>query len=116
MDVSAVDIIVRPDGKVDVGSTVRLPGGQVRGQAVTMEAGNLPLFADRMEAFLAGRVSQEVDHVLGDDVIAFVYGGTDYQPVISIINLGPNRGTLWIGPEQAAALPARIRDFVAHGR
>ncbi len=110
---SSLKITVRPDQKVDIGSTYRLADGQVRGQALTLERQNLPAFADRFEEFLSGAVSSDVNHAMGNDVIAFVYGGTDYQPMLTIINLGSNRGTLWLNAEQGPGLISTVRNFVA---
>ena len=113
---SSLKITLRPDQKIDIGSSYRLADGQVRGQALTLERDNLPAFADRFEEFLRGAVSPDVNHAMGNDVVAFVYGGTDYQPILTIINLGSNRGTLWLNVEQGPDLIATVRSFVASRR
>ena len=113
---SSLKITLRPDQKIDIGSSYRLADGQVRGQALTLERDNLPAFADRFEEFLRGAVSPDVNHAMGNDVVAFVYGGTDYQPILTIINLGSNRGTLWLNVEQGPDLIATVRSFVASSR
>lgn len=109
----AWNVRYREDRKVDVASSFKLADGQTRGQALTLEEPHLAWFADRLEDFLAGKSDPMLNHAMGIDLIAFVSGGTDYAPMLTIINLGENRGTVWLGIEQGLDLLAAIRHAVA---
>ena len=56
--------------------------------------------------------SSDLTKKQGTDVISFGYGGTDDQPSVSIVNLGPHRGTLFISPDDVANLVDALHAFI----
>ena len=109
------------DGKVELVSAIKLPSGKFLRDALRLDADNLEWFAELLEAWLK-QSSKDGPFERGDDVISFLYGGTDWVPRVIVFNTGANQSSISLGansPEslmnEALELARAAREAAAKG-
>jgi hypothetical protein len=106
-------LAIRP-GVVEIATAIKLPNGKFLRDAVRLDPANLDGFADALDAWVASR-TPEGAFKQGADAMAFVFGGTDWEPRVILVNHGPNGGSLSITLDGASKLAAAARDAARRG-
>ncbi len=101
-------------GVVEIATAIKLPNGRFLRDAVRLDAAHLDGFADALDAWVASR-TPEGSFEQGADAVEFVFGGTDWEPRVILLNHGPNGGSLSTTLDGASMLAAAARDAARRG-
>lgn len=101
-------------GKVEIATAIKLPNGKFLRDAVRLDADNLVGFADALDSWNTSR-APEGSFEQGADAVAFVFGGSDWEPRVILVNHGPNRGSLSMVAEDVPKLVGAVREAARRG-
>ena len=105
-------IVPAEAGTVELVSSVRLANGKRLRDAIKMDASSLAPFADHLLHWFENRLSTSI-YTVGDDILKFRAGGTDWLPKVILFNQGPNGGSLSLVRDDIPSLVETVRAYVA---
>lgn len=99
----------REDGRVELFTVITLPNGRFLRDAINFGPQNLLFIAESFEKYIDARTHSQT-YSQGDDIIKFRFGGTDYNPKITIFNQREKGGSICISFNSASDIIKILRD------
>ena len=102
------EILPTDDGRVELATAICLPSGRFLRDAVNFDPRNLMGIADALEEWVESRTPERT-YPLGEDIVTFRYGGTDWNPKLIIFNQREHGSSIATSFHSASKIAAALR-------
>lgn len=102
------EVLPTDDVRIKLATAIRLPSGRFLRDAVNFDPRNLMAIADALEEWVESRTPERT-YPLGEDIVTFRYGGTDWNPKLIIFNQCERGGSIATSFHSAARIASTLR-------